>query len=198
MTNCRAQQLGRFSAAESPSSDATLAKVSVPVEQSINLGGFSLAPGEGRRLELQVGVADITLGGNTYRSVQPSVPVRLDLSRTLGEGWAFRLAATVELEGPCTRCLAPAAPTLEVEAREVSRPGGGEELQSPYLAGDELDLGAWLRDTVVLALPASILCHSNCPGLCEVCGIRLAEAGPDHFHEKPPDPRWAALRDLAE
>ena len=35
------------------------------------------------------------------------------------------------------RCLEPAEPVFEVDAREVFQPGGGEELGSPYLAEDE-------------------------------------------------------------
>jgi uncharacterized protein len=29
-----------------------------------------------------------------------------------------------------------------------------------------------------------------------VCGADLNNAGPDHFHEAEPDPRWAKLREL--
>jgi len=34
------------------------------------------------------------------------------------------------------RCLEPAAPLVAVDAREVDLPGGGEELDSPYVDGD--------------------------------------------------------------
>ena len=45
----------------------------------------------------------------------------------------------------------------------------------------------------MLALPMSPLCREDCPGLCVECGVRLADAGPDHGHEDAPDPRWAGL-----
>ena len=67
-----------------------------------------------------------------------------------------------------------------------------EELH--YLDGDLLDLEPTLRDAVVLALPMSPLCREDCPGLCVECGVRLADAGPDHGHEDAPDPRWAGLK----
>ncbi len=67
-----------------------------------------------------------------------------------------------------------------------------EELH--YLDGDLLDLEPALRDAVVLALPMSPLCREDCPGLCVECGVRLADAGPDHGHEDAPDPRWAGLK----
>ena len=171
-----------------------------PLENGhVDLAALLMAPGEGRRMSLDVELDPLELGGNSYAASKSSFPIALEVSRTVGDGWAFRIAGEVELEGPCTRCLAPAAPKVKVEAREVSTPGGGDELDSPYLDEEEiLDVKSWLRDSVVLAIPGSILCHSNCPGLCEECGVRLATAGPEHHHEKPPDPRWAALRDLSE
>ena len=59
------------------------------------------------------------------------------------------------------------------------------------LEGDLLDLEPQLRDAVVLALPFTPLCEDDCPGLCVECGARLAD-DPDHQHEEPIDPRWAA------
>jgi uncharacterized protein len=82
-----------------------------------------------------------------------------------------------------------------VDAREVDQPGGGEDLRSPYLEEGKLDLAAWARDALALALPAQIVCREDCLGLCSVCGANLNE-DPDHAHEAEPDPRWAALREL--
>jgi len=78
----------------------------------------------------------------------------------------------------------------------VDRPGSGEELDSPYVIDETLDLAAWVRDSFVLALPSKILCREDCAGLCPVCAADLNDAGPDHAHEAPPDPRWAKLREL--
>ena len=94
------------------------------------------------------------------------------------------------------RCLADAEPTFEVQAREVSQPGGGEELQSPYVEAGVLDVRAWARDALALALPTQILCRPDCAGLCAICGADLNQAGPDHVHDRPPDPRWAKLAEL--
>ena len=64
------------------------------------------------------------------------------------------------------RCLEPAAPRFDVDAREVNQPGGGDELSSPYVDDDEeLDLAAWARDALALALPARSL-PADCAGLC--------------------------------
>ncbi len=59
-----------------------------------------------------------------------------------------------------------------------------------------LDLRAWARDALALALPAQLLCREDCAGLCPVCGIDLNAAGPDHAHERTPDARWAKLGEL--
>jgi uncharacterized protein len=162
--------------------------------QRLDLGRLGLAPGEGRRLDLHAVVEPILLGGQRYAPDGP-VPVRLDISRTTG-GYALRLRSRVALAGPCMRCLEPAERTVPVDAREVDQPGGGEDLDSPYLEGDELDLQAWARDALVLALPASIVCRGECRGLCPICGENLNAAGPEHAHEAEPDPRWATLREL--
>jgi uncharacterized protein len=162
-----------------------------------DLARLRLSSGEGRRLDLEAPLADLSFGGETYGVEPPRVPLRLDVSRTTNNGYALRLRFAVQLAGPCMRCLEAARPDVEVDAREVSQPGGTDELSSPYVSDDEeLDVGAWARDALVLALPATILCRPECAGLCPQCGVNLNEAGPEHHHEQAPDPRWAALREL--
>jgi uncharacterized protein len=94
------------------------------------------------------------------------------------------------------RCLGPANPEFSVDAREVSQPGESDELSSPYVDRGVLDLHAWARDALALALPTTVLCQPDCAGLCAVCGANLNEAGLDHTHEPEPDPRWAKLSEL--
>jgi uncharacterized protein len=81
-------------------------------------------------------------------------------------------------------------------AREVSQPGEGEELQSPYVRDGVLDLRGWARDALALTVPGQVLCRADCAGLCPVCGVDLNLAGDDHAHEREPDPRWAKLAEL--
>ena len=88
------------------------------------------------------------------------------------------------------------SPSVAVEAREVDVPGGGEEMSSPYVHDETLDLAGWARDAFALAMPSTILCRPECAGLCPVCAADLNEAGPEHHHESAPDPRWAKLREL--
>jgi len=162
-----------------------------------DLGGLRLSAGEGRRLELHVAIAPLRLAGEHYRVVPDPVPVHLDISRTTGEGYVLRLRFQASLSGPCMRCLAPAAPRFDVDAREVSQPGSDdEELTSPYVVAGVLDLRAWARDALALSLPPTLLCRADCAGLCPVCGIDLNAGAPDHAHEPKPDVRWSKLSEL--
>jgi uncharacterized protein len=94
------------------------------------------------------------------------------------------------------RCLEAAAPTFEVDAREVSQPGESEDLTSPYVQDGMLDIRGWARDALALVLPTTLLCRPDCAGLCAECGANLNEAGSDHAHERSPDPRWAKLSEI--
>ena len=163
---------------------------------TFDLGGLRLTSGDGRRLELHVAIEPIALGGERYTVTPPLVHVVLDVSRTTGEGYALRLRFEAGLEGPCMRCLEPATPVFAIEAREVSQPGEGEELDSPYVQNGVLDLRAWARDALALALPTTLVCRPDCAGLCPVCGVDLALAGADHGHQTAADPRWAKLSEL--
>jgi uncharacterized protein len=160
-----------------------------------DVGRLMLSSGEGRRLELDVPVEGFDFGGQRYGVPGGAVHAILDVAHTTN-GYSLRLRFPAELEGPCMRCLEPADHELQIDAREVDQPGGGEELSSPYLEDDQLDVEAWARDALALALPTQIVCRADCLGLCAVCGENLNTAGPEHHHEPEPDPRWAALREL--
>ena len=85
---------------------------------------------------------------------------------------------------------------MGVGGEGISQPGQGEELESPYLAEEVLDVAAWARDALALSLPEKLLCRDDCAGLCAVCGADLNQAGSGHRHEREPDSRWAKLSEL--
>ncbi|WP_312863402.1 YceD family protein [Spinactinospora alkalitolerans] len=140
--------------------------------------------------------------------------IELDLRlEAVMEGVLVTGTARARLEGECARCLDPLADAVEVEFQELFRypsdddaagRGGGAEVDAEaeeedyYLEGDLLDLEPVVRDAVVLALPLSPLCREDCPGLCVECGVKLADAGPEHGHGDRIDPRWESLRKLGE
>jgi uncharacterized protein len=166
------------------------------VTHDFDLAGLRLSAGEGRRLRLDVEIEPLALGGERYRAAPARVPVELDVSRMMGGGYALKMRFTAALNGPCMRCLKEATPAVEVEAREIDRRGGGEELESPYVREETLDLAGWARDAFALAAPVKVLCREDCAGLCQVCAADLNEAGPEHRHETALDARWAKLREL--
>jgi uncharacterized protein len=169
--------------------------VSAPTDV-FDLSSLRLGSGAGRRLTLAVAQDPLELAGDRYTVLPEVVEVTLDVSRTTGGGYALRLRLRARLEGPCMRCLEAARPEVEVDAREVELPGGGEELDSPYVRGELLDVRAWVHDAVALAVPDQVLCDPSCAGLCPICAVSLAAAGPDHHHEREPDPRWEKLRGI--
>jgi len=161
-----------------------------------DLGRLRLSPGAGRRLELEVELDQFELAGQSYRTDPRRLAVVLDVSRMTGHGYALRLRFTATMAGPCMRCLEAGGPTFSIDTREIDQPGGGEELDSPYVIGEVLDVAGWSRDALALALPAQILCAADCAGLCPECGENLNRASPGHAHERPRDPRWAKLSEL--
>jgi uncharacterized protein len=161
-----------------------------------DLAGLRLSPGEGRRLRLTTPIEPLLLGSERYVIEPERVPVDLSVSRMSGGGYALLLRFSASVLGPCMRCLTDARPLVDVEAREVDRPGGGDELDSPYVHEETLDLSGWARDAFALAMPAKILCRADCAGLCPVCAVDLNYAGAEHHHDAAPDPRWAKLREL--
>jgi uncharacterized protein len=164
---------------------------------SVDLSRFALRPGEGRRLDLEVDPGKLYLAGQRYSVRGDAVDARLDLSRTAA-GYAIRIRFVAHVDGPCMRCLADADVSVEVDAREVDQARtDDEELISPYITDDELELARWAHDALALALPIQILCRPDCRGLCPVCGVSLNDVDPaEHVHEAEPDPRWAKLREL--
>jgi uncharacterized protein len=118
------------------------------------------------------------------------------------EGVLVTGSAQAELVGECVRCLEEIHDEVVADFQELFVYEGSDTASSTddedigRLEGDLLDLEPVLRDAVVLVLPFQPLCRDDCPGLCVECGARLADE-PDHRHEAPVDPRWAALQELS-
>ncbi len=162
-----------------------------------DLGRLSLHSGEGRRIDTHVTVDPLSFGGQTYATGSGDVPVRLDVSRTMG-GYALRLRFSARLEGPCMRCLEAAQKEIEVDAREVDQPGAGDddELTSPYVSARRARPARLVTRRPGAGAAGSDRLPEECLGLCPVCGENLNNAAPDHGHASEPDPRWAKLREL--
>jgi DUF177 domain-containing protein len=166
--------------------------------KTFNLRQLKLRSGEEYRDEIELELEPFELGGERYLPVPDRVPAELGITKA-STGTVFELRFTTRLHGPCYRCLDDAVLELPIEAREyqATNPEGSDELRTPYLKDDNLDLTAWSRDAVALALPDKILCRADCAGLCPVCGKNLNNE-PHTHDEEPTDSRWSALEALRE
>jgi uncharacterized protein len=157
-----------------------------------------LRAGDEHRDAVLVELEPFDLGGQRYLPVPQEVEAELTLVQAT-TGLDLRLRFDVRLHGPCMRCLADAVVDVSVDAREyhASNAGADDELRSEYVADDQIELSAWARDAIALALPEQILHDPNCAGLCPVCGKDL-NLEPHTHEDVVADPRWSALEELKD
>lgn len=134
----------------------------------------------------------------------PAEPIRVTgrLSSAGPERFYFSGRIEGTARGECRRCLVDVTTPVALDSHLVfsAAEGEGEDDESDAYAFDPaahaLDLRAAVREEWLLNVPAFPLCRDDCAGLCPVCGANL-NADPEHAHERAPDPRWAALRDVS-
>jgi DUF177 domain-containing protein len=166
--------------------------------KTFNLRQVRLRSGEEFRDEIELELEPFELGGERYLPVPAAVPAELAITKAT-TGTLFELKFATRLHGPCYRCLGDAVLEVAIDAREyqATNPQESDELRTPYLEDDNLNLAAWARDAVALALPDKILCRADCAGLCPACGKNLNDE--PHVHEEhETDSRWSALERLRE
>jgi uncharacterized protein len=165
---------------------------------SIDLRRLGLRPGEVREEHVDVELDPFLLGGQRYEAHPETVPVDVQITQASG-ATVFDLRLHVRLAGPCMRCLGFAEVDIETKAREFYDPSAppADVLCSDYVADDRLEIAAWARDAIGLALPEQILCRPDCAGLCPVCGKDL-NVEPHEHAERDVDPRWAPLEELRD
>jgi uncharacterized protein len=163
---------------------------------AFNLRNLKLRTGEQFREVVDVQLEPLLLGGQEYLPVPDKVPAELAVTKA-ASGNVYELAFRTRLHGPCFRCLADSVLEVPVRAREyhANDPAADDELRSPYVGAEALDLGGWAREALALALPDKILHDPGCAGLCPVCGKDL-NAEPHTHEDAHADPRWAALESL--
>lgn len=163
-----------------------------------DLRRLRLRSGEEHREAVEIELEPLVYGGQNYEPLPRTVTADLTIDRASG-GTLFRLRFECRLVGPCYRCLDEAEFHEKIVASEYqdADPGADEELRTPYLEGNQLDLSAWARDAAALALPETILCRPDCAGLCPECGRDL-NLEPHTHVEKTVDPRWSALEQLRD
>ena len=160
-----------------------------------DLRQLKLRTGEQFSESRDVALEPLVLGGQEYVP-DATVPAELTITKA-NTGTLFELAFRVRVHGPCFRCLCDTSLDLSVQGREyqATNPGTDDELRSPYVDGNILELSRWAQDALVLALPDKILHSPDCAGICAVCGLDL-NVEPHTHDELAGDPRWAALDEL--
>ena len=165
--------------------------------KAFNLRSVKLRSGEEFRDAVELELTPLEYGGQRYLPVPDKVPADLAISCAT-TGTLFQLRFDARLHGPCYRCLGDAAVDVPIKAREYEATNADtDELRTPYLSDDALDLESWARDAIALELPEQILCRPDCLGLCAVCGKDLNVEPHEHEEEKV-DSRWAALEALRD
>lgn len=115
---------------------------------------------------------------------------------------------STRIELRCARCLEPVQQQIGEAFDLLYRPlgalAGGEEAgiseaesEIGYFKGQGILLEDVLKEQVLLALPAKVLCGEGCQGLCPQCGINR-NTGTCSCEEKQSDPRWSALENMRE
>ena len=165
---------------------------------TFDLRRLRLRSGEEHRKAVEIELEPLVYGGQSYQPVPETIAAELTITR-VSSGTVFRLRFESRLIGPCYRCLSEAEFREQIVASEYqdAARGADEELRTPYLEGDRLELSAWARDAAALALPETILCRPDCAGLCPECGRDLNRE--PHAHEQEQvDSRWSALEKLRD
>ena len=147
--------------------------------------------------ELQLDESDVkvaqpaTIAGRVYRKGQEA--------QINGE-------LTTALETPCGRCLKPVA--VPIKARfaerfvtavnwrhEEQHELATEDLSLSLFDGQAIDLDGLVREEILLATPAQVLCRDDCQGLCPSCGVNRNVTACE-CEAQPVDSRWEKLKKI--
>ncbi len=148
--------------------------------------------------------------------LQPPAPFAVALvAYRMGEDVYLEGTLTGSLEFECSRCLARYRHASHEPFRLVLEPAGlrkpadpdaaealirngmclGEESETGWFRGEEIDLAAFVGEAIALSLPVQPLCREDCPGLCPHCGAERAR-GACGCAEKKPESPFAVLGTL--
>jgi uncharacterized protein len=151
-------------------------------------------PGSSRRVHLREAVPDLAL---QLAEVPPDVPIEAELLlENVLEGIFVSGAVEGRMALQCARCLTGFDRPFSVEVGDLFVPNADPADDAYALAEPGgLDPEQMVRDAVLLSMPFSPLCRTDCKGLCERCGgdRNLDECS---CEEVAADPRWAALEHL--
>ena len=114
----------------------------------------------------------------------------------------LRADVSVDYTTVCDRCLCPLHDSLEfcfsriVTLKSAALEGVDEDEMLTVKEGG-IDFDRDIIEELSLELPVYHLCHTDCPGLCSVCGKRL-DGSCSCKSEKEIDPRMETFQKLLE
>ncbi len=106
--------------------------------------------------------------------------------------WQGSIATDVN--ATCRRCLSSTPCQVDAQVNWVFTEDQETDDPSAYVVpagADVLDLSEAIREELILALEAYVLCREDCRGMCPSCGTDLNTNSCDC--RPPSDLRWAAL-----
>jgi len=151
-------------------------------------------------LEFSCGPEEIGLEAENIRFIGPVV-AKLRLFKQIDKVF-IEAELTVSIEFGCARCLEPVEVILRGTSENQYRPlpkNAKETLDYigiGYYSGDNIDLSENFRESILLELPAKVLCSENCRGLCPSCGENLNE-GRCNCRLEPEEIRSSKFAELA-
>lgn len=147
---------------------------------------------------------ELSLDERDLRLIEP-----VDISgraRRKGDEVELRGRLNAKVEACCARCLKPVALPIAAEFSERFVPAvtwrsaaehelSEEDLNLAVFDGQSIEVDDLVREEILLAIPAQVLCREDCKGLCATCGAdrNLTEC---ECETRQVDSRWEALKDL--
>ena len=121
-----------------------------------------------------------------------SIPPDTKLSQLSGlvrvtrtaQGLLVQVKMQAYLPAECVRCLTEFAQLLQIDFTDLYAFTPDSVTESGLILPDtgKIDLAPIVRDEMLLAIPISPLCRSDCKGLCPVCGENLNDISGVHEH----------------
>jgi uncharacterized protein len=164
-------------------------------------------PGEGQLVELELPrslLAD-ALEGLDADLAATTGSIRVELSKDREDNVFARGDVKALVTVPCASCLGPALVKIsaplkmtfvgaEDEAEESDDPL--DDVDVTVHDGLEVDLGAIVREQIILGVPMSPKCRESCAGLCATCGQNKNERDCGHQPPVLSEPRLSVLKNL--
>lgn len=87
-----------------------------------------------------------------------------------------------DIEATCVRCLAECQPRLRSQFQELFAFSREQITDSALLVPEDanIDLGQLTLEYLLIEIPISPLCKTDCAGLCPVCGHDLNQSPCEH------------------